>query len=96
MCNLLDIKQPDNDADCVISLTISGNALVRVTNFIDATLHNECKDEMQYDWYRALKCVNRQIQEQLSTQRMEQREIAEGKALIRSICPDATFWDDKQ
>lgn len=64
----VDITKPDNGADTVITLKISGNRLVAICNAVQAMAHETGKD--QHAWYQELNEVIERVRDQLSEQRM--------------------------
>jgi hypothetical protein len=75
-----DLAAPDNEADCTVTLAVSGNRLVSVLNALDASLHSlgvyffdgdTCRAAS--DWYEQLRATTEAMRDELSRQRMEQR-----------------------
>ena len=71
-----ELAKPDNEADCTVSIRISGNRLVSVLNTLDCTLHATGKyrfvgDEVRgmSSWYDDLRTVTEAIRDELSIQR---------------------------
>lgn len=67
----LDITSPDNPADTIITLTISGNRLVSICNAVQQMMHETGKDK--FPAYQELNEVVERVRDQLSDQRMDKQ-----------------------
>jgi hypothetical protein len=67
----IDITVPDNEADTIITLTISGNRLVSICNAVQALMHETGK--IGFPAYREIDEVVERVRDQLSAQRMERQ-----------------------
>jgi hypothetical protein len=65
----IDITKPDNGADMLIMLQISGNRLVSICNAAQALMHETGK--LRHPWYQELDQVIEAVRDQLGAQRME-------------------------
>lgn len=64
----MDITTPDNEADTLINLAISGNRLVSICNAVQQLMHETGK--IKHPWYQELDAVIESVRDQLSDQRM--------------------------
>lgn len=64
----IDITKPDNGADTLINLAISGNRLVSICNAVQQMMHETGK--LKHPWYQELNEVVERVRDQLSDQRM--------------------------
>lgn len=74
--NAQELAKPDNEADCTITLQISGNRLVAVLNTVDALMHATGRYHFEDNdvvasspWYQDLRTVTEAMRDELSAQR---------------------------
>lgn len=65
---MIDITVPDNEADTVIMLKISGNRLVAICDACQALMHEAGK--LQYPAFQELNETIERVRDQLADQRM--------------------------
>jgi hypothetical protein len=68
---ITDIMTPDNPADILVHLRISGNRLVSICNTCQGLMHEGNK--LQYPYYAELNEVIERVRDQLSAQRIDKR-----------------------
>lgn len=79
----MDITKPDNPADVVIKLEVSGNKLVSVLNSLQQLMHETGRTQFAKDggylfsspWYEELHETVERIRDQLSDQRCAARNL---------------------
>jgi len=80
---MIDITKPDNAADTVVTITISGNALVSVLNTAQALMYETGRTKLTNDGtvgtsesYERVNQTVERIRDQLSDQRCARNRIA--------------------
>jgi hypothetical protein len=78
--NVTELAEPNNQADCIIKLDISGNRLVSLLNAFDSAMHATGRYRFEgndvvpvSEWYADLRATIEAIRDELSRQRQAAR-----------------------
>ena len=107
---ICDVLQPDNPADCVCTIQVSGNALIRVLNAAGAGFNRKSLCEHAHDdaaavlagetaEYRSsleLYAIIDQLRDQLAENRMRPAPIPEQPAQNSNLSEDPQEWLARQ
>ena len=100
---ICDVLQPDNPADCVCTIQVSGNALISILGAAEqsrfanpATAKAEAEAGARYPSALRLRAIIDQLRDQLAENRMRPAPILEQPAQNSNLSEDPQEWLARQ